>query len=238
MLDPVLTELTPHLLGFLPLIPLAISGLGALGGLFGNRSQTQKTTQNQQFANTGTSNIYNQAGSQTHTAYDPADLAYYNSIRDKYTNLMNTDPNLAGYQAAGLQDINRRYNLNSQGLNERLAASGQNGPALAANMANQNAGRFAESTRFRNSVPLLARTMQEDTLGKALTAFGMAPKDIYTDSFSGTNSTTNESGTSSGTGTQTTPGNMLGGGLGSLANLLAFFYGKGAFGGSKESLSY
>lgn len=213
------------------MLQFILPALSLLGGVLGNRKQTTDTAFNNTSTSQGSYANMGQSGSQVHTAYDPNDLNYFNSIRDKYTKLMNTDPDLSGYAAQGIADINRSAGAQNRNLEESLAARGIGGPQAAGLAANNDARRFSDITRFRQGIPLLSRQMQEDTLGKALTAFGMAPKDTYTDSWNYNQGQTNEYGTQQGTGTNTTPSNMAAGGIGSLAQMLAFLYGKGAFGG-------
>lgn len=200
-------------------LPWIVSGISALGGLFGNRKNTQQQTQQNQ--STGL-----QYGSTNVTpTYDPAN----NILRDKviggYEDLLNEDPDLSGYSTQGFQNIQQASDARSRSLQNILASRGiNNAPAsLFARIQNES-GRLSDAASFYNQLPLLRRQLREETLGRA----GQFQASIPTGTSS--NFSTTSSGESSGTGTSTDPGNLLGGGLGGLGSALAFLLGRGAFG--------
>ncbi len=183
--------------GFFPLIPLAISGLSALAGGLSNRSQQ---TQQQQ-TSTSTPNL------------DPQDLNFRNQIMSQYLNQLSQGVNLGGYQASGIDDINRNRELQGQQTRENLASRGINGPAFNFALNNINNQRYGDLTRFQQGIPLLQHQLQSDILRNAGGFFSSIPYGQ----------------TQTGKGTQTYPGNIAGGALGNLSSVLAYFLGQGAF---------
>lgn len=219
------------IIGFLPLIPLGIAALSGLGGMLGNREQTTKSTQNTQTnANNSFANA-NTTQNRIAPDIDPASQQFYNQIRDKYTGLMNNDPNMAGYTATGIQDINRLSDLEQQSSLENMAQRGQTGPIMGAMKNAQNSQRFGNIARFKQGIPLMARQLQEDTLGKAIGAFSAMPKGQYTENFATNEGWGQQFGNQGTQGTNIQPGNMAGGGVGGFAAMLAQLFGQGAFGG-------
>jgi hypothetical protein len=215
----------------IPFLPLAMMGISGLAGALGNRGQTQQQNSlTQRNAGSSFKTAQGRDASQTHIL-QPGAKALIDQITGGYMNLMQNDPNLSGYASSGIQDINRVYDLQREATNENMAARGFRGPIIgAANNAN-DARRFSEVARFRNQIPLLQRELQQQTMDRALQAFSAQPVDIMSSEFSGNEGYSNEFSNEASQGTGTTPGNMLGGGLGNLGNMLAFLFGQGAIGG-------
>lgn len=200
------------------LAPLAISGISALAGMFGNRKQTSQQSNNQSF---------NRADSFDQTdlpAYDEFQQNYRDQIYNKLLERLNSDPNREGYSNSGLAQINRAGDARQQALNHILASRGlQNSPIAGYSAASADSNRVSDSVGFLNQIPMLADQRQRENLGSFADFFSRMPVGSRR---SGTNS---QSGSSSESGTFRQPGNMLGGGLAGLGSALAGFYGQGAF---------
>ena len=116
----------------------------------------------------------------------------------------------AGYEAGAISGINNTYGLAQQSLDNRMTARGLGtSPIAGAGETTMQLGRAGEISRMQAGLPLIERQLQDQDLAAAQGLLGL-----------GRGQTT----------TQTTPGNMLGGGAQSLSSMLAFLYGKGAFG--------
>lgn len=172
-----------------PLVaPLIMAGGSLLGGLLGNRKQTQTTT----------------------PTMDPAYSGLQSQLLSMITNRLRQGSSLpAGYEAGQIGQINNTFARAGQGLQNRLTAAGlANSPVAGAGLANMDAARAGQIVQMQQKLPLMERDMQSQDLGMAQALMGM------------------------GRGTQTTQGgNMLGGGITSLTDMLAYLYGKGALGG-------
>lgn len=173
-------------------IDLALTGLAGVGGIFANRAG--KSTQ---------------TSSQT-TQLTPEQIALLSSLNGQYTNL-NTDPDLSGYEAGQVSDINHQSNLHMQALQENLAYRGITGAAEANAEANVDSQRFGDITKLHQSIPLLRNQIQTQNLNTGIGLFGAQPRNVSTST------------------TGTTSANKLGGGISNAANVLAYLYGKGAF---------
>ncbi len=139
------------------------------------------------------------------------------SIIGQYQDLLGKDPNLSGYESSGLNQINTGFDEQRKALEGNLAARGITGPAAETAMQNLENQRFSQGTQFRNQIPLLQTQMKQNILGSALSGFtGLTP----------TYGSTQK-------GSQTTPGNILGGGLTGASQALAMLLGMGAFNPAK-----
>lgn len=205
-------------------VPALIAGIGALGGLFGNRSSKQQTTGLQQ---SNFSNLSMPALSEEGKGvlYPTADAFLAN---------LGKDPDLSGYRANQQQDINQLGDARSKMLNFEFNRRGisQNSPqAMAYQMQNENQ-RFADTTHLNNAIPLLAQQILQDKIKQGIDLFSTIPHGTYN---TGGSNTAQQ-------GEVTNPGNMLGGAFGNLGEILAYLFGQGAFGGgggggTKESFS-
>lgn len=180
------------------LIPAILAGLSALSGGFANRDQNQTGTQ----TTSGT----------TTPTYDPTAQGFRDTLIQKYLSLIGQDPNLTGYTASGISDINRNTDLQMQNLIGNLSARGISGPALEFAKSNLENNRYADVTKFQQGIPLLSRQLNQDLLSKAVGLFNTIPY--------GTSS--NQTMTSTGK----VQGSPFGGAVGNLANTLAFLYGQ------------
>lgn len=211
-------------------IPALLGGLSFLGGALGNRKQTQTSGGTSSTSSSNSSEGYNTTDTYgtSRVAYDPTQLAMRDQILGRYSALMQEDPDLKGYEAQGIRDINRTNDLEQEALQGNLAARGVTGPAAAHALAANNSGRFRDVTEFRSGVPLLARNMKSDILGKAGGFFSSLPVGQDTHSYSDTHNlfSSNEKSNTNQTGNVTSPGNVAGSGFGNLASVLAYLYGQ------------
>ncbi len=161
-----------------------------------------------------------QTGTQTSTEkgtvsplLDPYATNLERSIGTNYLNMM---PGTAGYNqylAGGIRNINQNTDLQRQGLNSILASRGISGPAAGTALGNLENQRFGNITQWQQQAPFMA-------LQPAAQFFSQIP-------FGRT-----EDITKTGRETQTTPGNILGGGLTGLTAMLANLFGQGSYSGS------
>ena len=185
-----------------PLIPLAISGIGALAGALSNKKGARTGTQN----NTSTTTF----------TEPPAYASMGDLLRKRITDRLNSTYDLSGYEANGLTGINDAFSGAQTNLNADLTARGLSTSPVAAtaktNLGTERAGSIAQ---FLSSLPMLRRQMEGEDLTRATGFYAGRPL-----------STTNTQ-----SGTQLLPGSPLGAGIGSAAELLAFFAGQGLLGG-------
>lgn len=214
-------------------VPAVIAGLGALGGIFGNRDKTikqqqqtnqqQSQQQNQQYANT----------SYILPEYDALTGGLRGNLANMYLQRAQSVPDfMRNYQAQGLENINQSSDALRSNLSSILASRGLSySPAAATAETGLEGGRISQQLGFQNQLPLVQDQLQQQRLGDLSNFFARLPVG-QTGGAAGT-SLGDFTGTSSGTSTGTTsiPGNMLGGGFGGISSILAYLYGKGGFGG-------
>lgn len=167
-----------------PFIPLGIAALTGLSGGLGSREQ--ETTQ--------TSTI------------DPISKGYRDQAVARLFSSVNRDPDLRGFEASGIRNINRGSELERTSLEGILAALGIQGPAAGSAIGGIERNRFSDVTNFRNEIPLLRKQLREDAISKFLGTLINSADRITTG---------------------TSPGNVAGGALGNLGNTLAYFGGRG-----------
>jgi hypothetical protein len=173
-----------------PFLPYIAGGASFLGGLVGNKSKATSTST---------------------PTFDPSFSPLKDTILKMTMSRLNTDPNLAGYQAGGIRDINRVFGNVAQGENNNLTTRGlATSPVAATVDATRENARAGQVASFENSIPMLARQLKAEDLAAASGFLNM-----------GRGQTT--------TGTQTSGGG-LGGGIEQLAQFLGYASGKGAFG--------
>lgn len=231
--------------------PVSIGLLGAslLGGLFGNRKQKQESYTNQNTLNTGS---FLRQGSNTN--YNKQTPFYDQPTLDYRNNLMGFNQNRLGQQllnpqtAANAITTQNIRNLNNQGaLQNRVIANNmrqrglQYSPMGGTMMANADVGRVGQAFDYLNQTPLLARQFEQENenlmnnrLQLAQQLFGMIPKGAENEGFANTADwgQDEQKGTMQSYTQGTQPGNMVAGGITSLADMLGFLYGRGAFGKS------
>lgn len=197
------------------LAPLLISGISALAGGLGNRAQKQ--TQN----TTSTTNSTNT----TRPDYDPKTATVrdflLNTLMDRTALPENFQQN---YLNEGVANINRGADANSNAVRQAMISRGlgRTSAGLAPEIATEGS-RFQQLASFQNNAPLALDEMQRKRIMDLSQFFSSLPV--------GSVQTGNQ--TTTGNATSTTPSNMLGGALQGGAQMAAFLYGNGAFGGKK-----
>jgi hypothetical protein len=110
----------------------------------------------------------------------------------------------SGYEAGGISNINKTYDLIGQRSANDLTSRGLGtSPVAGVVEGNNQQARGSEITKFQQQIPLLNQQMQMQDMLHAMGLLGM------------------------GKGTQTTQGGGLGGGLQSMGQILAYLYGGG-----------
>jgi hypothetical protein len=193
-----------------PLIPAVISGIGALGGLFGGKKSARTGTT----TNKGT----------VSTVSTSADQPEYTDLRDLMIRLatkrLGEGSSLLPYQAAGITNINRNAELARMGLLNRMTSSGLGGsPVQEAGLQNLEDRRFTDINQLENiQLPMLQRELQNQDFDAALRVFGQQRP------------TTTTTGTTDTIATGVEPGSALGSGLQTASGLLALLYGMNKLG--------
>lgn len=207
------------------LIPLAISGISALSGLFSNRkkeaTQTQNTTQD------------SKSVQDTDTYSMPEYDEYQKQMRDilmrNYLGRLGSNEDFfSGYRTEGLNTINNGKDAAQRAIENVLAARGLSGTSAGITSQVQNqVNRIQQQNSFLNEIPMLQDKRYSELLSGASDFFSRLPVGTHNTG----QSTTNTHTTGNMTGTSTQPGNMLGGAFSGLSNALMGLYGEGAFGG-------
>jgi hypothetical protein len=192
---------------FAAAIPLAISGISALGGLLANRGAKSKQDQTQNIDQL------------TAPEYDPQTMYMRNFLMDQYLNRIRGDEDFfGGYATEGLNQINQGSNIASQNIENILASRGLGRTTAGASSAVQNQlNRLMQQNSFLNQIPLLRDQRAQSNLVGASGFFNQLPV------------ASRRTGTTTGETDASTGGNMLGGGFSSLATMLGGLYGVGAF---------
>jgi hypothetical protein len=141
---------------------------------------------------------------------DPRFMNFRNRMLGQAENLFSSVPTEDQFRTSGISDINRTAGLRNQSLESILAARGIRGPAAGTALAGAENQRFGDIVRLNQQIPFLRQQMMESALRTSGAVGAALPF----------NQTT--------TGSQTSPGNVAGSTLGSLASTLAlaFFAGK------------
>jgi hypothetical protein len=199
-------------------IPISL-GIGSLlASLFGRGGKKTTSEASQQ----GTSNLT------TTQAVAPQYQEMQDLMIQNLMKRMQSPVPIAGYEASGLDAINKTWeaaNLRSQNA---LSARGLlDSPIASLSNEQSNAARAGEQAAWINKMPLLQREMQMDDLKTTLAAIAGAPR------------TSQQWGTTSGTQTAagtTGPSSPFAEGLGNMMNLLAYLFasGKGGQGSSSS----
>ena len=208
------------------------AGISGLAGLFGGGKQ-QKVQTSGTISNTGQQNQSGTFGTSGQTTgfstsnpnLSPLQQALINQFTSSASNLNRQAGDLSGYKAQGLSDINSTSNAASEALRNNLASRGLSFSPSAANAeTQQRIGLAGQQSQFLNSIPLLQRQLQQQSLQQLMNAFQLIPYGTtsQTGGTTAQSGTTNETGTSSSTqnqqGTNLVSGNPMGGlfsGLGS-----------------------
>jgi hypothetical protein len=196
-------------------LPLIMQGASLLGGLFGNKKQTQTQTQNQ-------NSSYNNTN---RPVYDDNILNLRNRLAAEYmSNLENGPADMNGEIINSLGNFNRAGDQSSRLMENILASRGIRGPAAGYALSMPRINQQMQSANYLNSVPQMMEQRRFNNLGQSSQFLQSLP---YGQNQSGTSN-------SQSTGTQTTPSNTLSGGFQSLADMLAYQYGRGMFGGGQS----
>lgn len=228
------------------------SAIGGLAGLFGGGKQ-QKTTTSGTISNTGsTSNTssgeFNTANQNTTTPnLTPLQQSLIKQFTGTAQNLNTQAADLSGYKAQGLQDINDTSNAANQILARNLASRGLSfSPAATTAQTQQQLAEAGQRSQFLNSIPLLQRQLQQQSLQQLMQAFQVIPTGQTTSGYQQGSTDQQQYGTSQNTqtqqGTNLVSGNPLGGlfsglggGLFSALPLLFGGLGGGLGGGLPET---
>lgn len=177
-------------------------GISALAGLLGGGKPKVTTT---------TSDTSSSSSGQFDQSSTPILSQAQNDLIDYFTNAAKNKfnagaPDLSGYTAGGLQNINDAGDLKSKIMANTLASRGLSfSPAAAFSQVQPQSDRLAQSSSFLNTIPLVKKQLEDQNFQNLLDSFKLLPTGT---SASGTSS---QSGTSSTKGTTTQPGNALGG---------------------------
>jgi len=128
----------------------------------------------------------------------------------------------AGFEQAGIRNINKTYDLAGQGLANNMTARGLGRSAIAG--AGEGAlagGRASDIVQYQGTLPMIERGFQSEDIGQAMSLMNM-----------GRGNTTTSSGTASGvTENQSGGGNMAG--ILSMLQMLGYMQGAGQLGGGR-----
>jgi hypothetical protein len=192
-------------------IPALIAGLGALGGAAANRKQTTQQSSSQNTSSTQSSM----------PVYGETELDVRNNILRQLLGATETTPDfIRGATEAGVQNINNAEAIRRRLLQQSLTSRGLGRTTAGLNtLGGGDINRQNQLVNFLAQMPMQEEQIRSNRLQDLSRFFATLPIG------------TTQTGTSSqtGTGTTTTPGNMLGGALGSGSSLAAFLYGQGAF---------
>lgn len=192
-------------------IPLAISGISALGGLFGSRPKT--TTESIDRTQTHDSTMTPTRDFKSQSLQDLLINHYLDQLQSQ-------DDYFSGYQNEGLSNINKSTDAASRSIQNILAARGIRGGAAGSALATPLVSGMQQKASFLNSIPQLRDQRNQSILQQTGSFLSSLP----------VGQTTHGTETTKGTSTTTGNGNMLAGGLSSLGTTLAGLYGAGAFG--------
>lgn len=200
--------------------------LGGLGGLFGNRPKTYTTDQTG--SSTGTTDASQYQDFYSNPTYDPYSDALRRGMIQNTLNYMQTDPDLTGYTAQGLQQINQSGSALKQSIADTLASRGLSySPIAGSALTSADINRVQQGNQFINQIPLLRQQLQQQKMSDIVNTFRALPYGTSGSSV-GRNLGT-QSQNFSQHGTSTDPGNQTGGFLAGLGGGLGFGVGKGLF---------
>jgi hypothetical protein len=156
-----------------------------LAGLFGG-GQQQKVQTSGTISNQGTGSFQqggttSSTGASTQTGtttpnLSPLQQALVQQFSKGASDLYNQSTNLNPYAAAGLQNINAGGDIANKVLQNSLAARGLSySPAAANATTQQQLSTIGQGSQFLNSLPLLQRQLQQQSLGQLMQAFQVQP---------------------------------------------------------------
>jgi len=189
---------------------LGTLGAAGLGGLLGGKSKTQTQT-----------------GSQT-SSTTPIENPDYQELIQKIIGMGldkaggGTGDYLKGYEAQGMDQINRTHDAIAGNLENMLTGRGLSTSPIAGQVDIQRElARGSDIGNFQANLPLVGRQLEQQDFGNIMAILGQRPIGSQT------------SGTTQGS--ITTPGNMAGGAFGDIGSMLGWLLGKGKLGGGSSS---
>lgn len=173
------------------------SAFGGLAGLFGGGKQ-QKIQTNGTITNNQTGNF--NANSSTNPDFSPLQQALMKQFTGAAQSLYNQSTNLQPYESSGMEQINQGSNAAGQAIAANNASRGLSFSPAGTTATNQNTlNRVNQQTQLANSIPLLQRQLQQQSLGQLMQAFQVIP----------TGQTSSQSGSTTQNSTQTQQGTNL-----------------------------
>lgn len=202
-------------------------GLSALGGWLGNRKATTEQAQQNNARTQGRSYTNTTNLSSSDPRLSGLSSSLLDQIAGRYTDNLAKDPDLKGYEAGQISNVNQNAAIKQQLIEEQLASRGITGAAVGTAVNNADASRFSDITKIRQQTPILAQQMLNDKIAIGTNLFNSIPYGTESANYGEVDTTTDNRTESFGTGTNTDPGNQLGGLTQSLGDMLAYLYGSG-----------
>ena len=192
----------------MPLIGGLVGGIGSgLAGLFGGGKQQKVQT-----SGTITNNSSGSFNSSTNPNLTPLQQSLITQFTQGASNLYNQSTNLQPYEASGMEQINQGSDAASKAMAANLASRGLTfSPAAGNAQTAATLARTGQQAQFANSIPLLGRQMQQQSLGQLMNAFQVIP--TGTTSAGTTAGTTTQNSTQTQNGTNLVSGNPIAGAL-------------------------
>ena len=206
----------------MPLIGGLVGGIGSgLAGLFGGGKQQKVQT-----SGTITNNSSGSFNSSTNPNLTPLQQSLITQFTQGASNLYNQSTNLQPYEASGMEQINQGSDAASKAMAANLASRGLTfSPAAGNAQTAATLARTGQQAQFANSIPLLGRQMQQQSLGQLMNAFQVIPTGTTSAGTTTQNSTQTQNGTNlvsgnpiAGALSGATSGGLTGFGLGNLYN--------------------
>jgi hypothetical protein len=187
--------------------------ISGLAGLFGGGTQaTVKSNSQSQQQGSQT-----QQGNTSQTSSVTPNLSpFQQQLAQLFTqgagDLYNQSTNLQPYTTGGLQQIQQQGGANNQVLSNILAARGLSAsPAAATALSGNVLNTGNQMNQFLQTVPLLQRQLQTQSLGQLIGAFGALPTGVTSQGDTSQFGKTDISQSGSMSGTNVQQGNPLGG---------------------------
>ena len=208
----------------MPLIGGLVGGIGSgLAGLFGGGKQQKVQT-----SGTITNNSSGSFNSSTNPNLTPLQQSLITQFTQGASNLYNQSTNLQPYEASGMEQINQGSDAASKAMAANLASRGLTfSPAAGNAQTAATLARTGQQAQFANSIPLLGRQMQQQSLGQLMNAFQVIPTGTTSAGTTTQNSTQTQNGTNlvsgnpiAGALSGATSGGLTGFGLGNLYNYM------------------
>lgn len=223
-------------------ITQALPILGAVAGAFPNTASGSgsgtATTNIQSLLSTLATLMGTSATSgtgTTTTGYGTQGTALSANILPVLNSLMQGSTNLAPYEAQQTQQINTNAGLQSQQVNNEMAARGlATSPVAATAAANINAQRTGAITGMQEQIPLIQQQLQTQNIGTAGNILNLLPKtSTQTQQQTGTTTqsqNTQQTGNTTNNASYTQQmaqksGGGIGGAIGGFASVLANLFG-------------